>query len=614
MFDKKWKKSKSPVDLVSDFRFDIIMSSTTSTVLPPIMSTLSTTIGSVVTETLATLLITTNGNNGSLPAEVQPSTLDMSSYTVDDGDNLFDDDSAFISPLIDGLLFAIPCSIIMLFTIVGNILVIVSVFNYKPLRNVQNMYLVSLAVADITVATFVMPFNVTYSIMGRWIFGLIMCKMWLTSDVLCCTASILNLCAIALDRYQAIHDPINYAQKRTLQRVLTMIGLIWIISGLISVPPLLGWNDWPDDFSQSTPCTLTQERGYVVYSSSGSFFIPLVIMTVVYIKIFAATRRRLREKAKLTAGRVSVKVRATLPSSSDVDVVRASTSSDNQVTEGGDNITMTCTTMSNNNGANNSSSKKEFTVENSDSSGDVEESEYVTEYTSRTATNSSKSAIFNDPESGLVCETNLSIVTNMPTSIMKASGGGGGVGGGCLSPMTLAPESALTGGSGSCHKKSNRMKKLKINSTKHHHNQQDKKRKSDGNGSGKSGKKVGIQPEPVSQVKQYWEEKQRISLSRERKAARVLGIVMGIFTLCWLPFFLMYVILPFCGEDSCPMPRWAENFITWLGYINSALNPIIYTIFNMDFRRAFKRILCCDQRARRAAPGGRGAVGGKTRR
>lgn len=67
--------------------------------------------------------------------------------------------------LLQVLLLAIPCTTVMAFTLVGNILVIVSVFNYKPLRNTPNMYLVSLAVADITVATFVMPFNVTYSIM-----------------------------------------------------------------------------------------------------------------------------------------------------------------------------------------------------------------------------------------------------------------------------------------------------------------------------------------------------------------------------------------------------------------------------------------------------------------
>lgn len=193
---------------------------------------------------------------------------------------------------------AVILSLIIVVTIVGNILVILSVFTYKPLRIVQNFFIVSLAVADMTVAILVLPFNVAYSIRGRWDFGIHMCKMWLTSDVLCCTASILNLCAIALDRYWAITDPINYAQKRTVERVLILIIGVWVLSLVISSPPLIGWNDWPDHFESDTPCQLTANQGYVIYSSLGSFFIPLIIMTIVYIEIYIATRRRLRERAQ----------------------------------------------------------------------------------------------------------------------------------------------------------------------------------------------------------------------------------------------------------------------------------------------------------------------------
>ena len=103
-------------------------------------------------------------------------------------------------------------------------------------------------------------------------------------------------------------------------------------------------------------------------------------------------------------------------------------------------------------------------------------------------------------------------------------------------------------------------------------------------------------------------EKAKISLSKERKAARTMAIIVTTFIVCWLPFFLMYVILPFCS--SCARgPKVLKflfalpfskikvfffqliGFITWLGYVNSTLNPIIYTIFNMDFREAFKRII-----------------------
>lgn len=77
-------------------------------------------------------------------------------------------------------------TLVIMLTLVGNILVILSIFKHKALRIAQNFFLVSLAVADLTVAMFVLPFSVIYQILGRWKFGINLCKVWLTCDVLCC--------------------------------------------------------------------------------------------------------------------------------------------------------------------------------------------------------------------------------------------------------------------------------------------------------------------------------------------------------------------------------------------------------------------------------------------
>ena len=70
----------------------------------------------------------------------------------------------------------------------------------------------------------------------------------------------------------------------------------------------------------------------------------------------------------------------------------------------------------------------------------------------------------------------------------------------------------------------------------------------------------------------------------------MLGIIMGSFLACWYPFFQLYVIATVCG-DSCNIPDFLFKFVFWIGYCNSALNPLIYTIFNRDFRKAFKKVL-----------------------
>lgn len=84
-------------------------------------------------------------------------------------------------------------------------------------------------------------------------------------------------------------------------------------------------------------------------------------------------------------------------------------------------------------------------------------------------------------------------------------------------------------------------------------------------------------------------EKRRVARKKEKRATLILGLIMGSFIACWLPFFFMYILTPMC--TVCDIPPAAFSIAFWGGYMNSALNPVIYTIFNKDFRRAFRRIL-----------------------
>ncbi|XP_068142314.1 LOW QUALITY PROTEIN: tyramine/octopamine receptor [Drosophila tropicalis] len=500
----------------------------------------------------------------------------------------------------EALLTALVLSIIIVLTIIGNILVILSVFTYKPLRIVQNFFIVSLAVADLTVALLVQPFNVAYSILGRWEFGIHLCKLWLTCDVLCCTSSILNLCAIALDRYWAITDPINYAQKRTVGRVLLLISGVWILSLLISSPPLIGWNDWPDEFTSATPCELTSQRGYVIYSALGSFFIPLAIMTIVYIEIFIATRRRLRERAKAN------KLNTIALKSTEMDTIHQNSSSSPVATSSSKSRQLAnwlcCGRVA--------GERFQFTtpmIQNDQESISSETHPHHHQQQQQQHQQQQQQQEANDPQQQqqhVVVLVKKSRRSKIKDSIKhgKAKGGRKSQSSSTCEPhgeQQLLPSSGRSGGPSSGAAKSDPEISTESGSDPKGCIQvcitqtEQTSLKLTPPQSSTGGTSIAIACHIVAKkpsgVNQFIEEKQKISLSKERRAARTLGIIMGVFVICWLPFFLMYVILPFC-ESCCPTNKF-KNFITWLGYINSGLNPVIYTIFNLDYRRAFKRLL-----------------------
>ena len=342
--------------------------------------------GGAVISSLSTVFVGSSSVHTSTLASVVPGNTSNTSGT----NSVPGDDEDIARKVVIGTLL----SLMIFLAVSGNTLVCIAVFTDRKLKRLNNLFIVSLAVADLWMSLLVMPFATVNDLANKWMFGPVFCNIWIASDIMGSTASILNLCVISLDRYIHIRDPLKYARLMNAKKVACAIALVWVISIILSFIPIhVGWHKEHDEADYVPPpglCIFEISGTYAVVSSSISFYFPCIVMLAIYCKLYMYAREQVK----------SIK----------------STFVHNHLTE--------------------------------------------------------------------------------------------------------------------------------------------------------------------SQAKQA-------SGLSDHKAAVTLGIIMGTFLFCWLPFFILNLVEAYC---KCAPPILFK-ILTWLGYFNSCLNPIIYSIFNSEFRNAFKRIL-----------------------
>lgn len=191
--------------------------------------------------------------------------------------------------------------VLIVSTLLGNTLVCLAVIKFRHLRSkVTNFFVISLAVSDLFVAVLVMPWKAMSEVAGCWLFG-DFCETWIAFDIMCSTASILNLCIISLDRYWAISSPFRYERKMTHRVAFIMISVAWTLSILISfIPVQLSWHKVEDEYAvEINDCSATLNKTYAIASSLISFYIPVAIMIGTYTRIFRIAQMQIRRISSL---------------------------------------------------------------------------------------------------------------------------------------------------------------------------------------------------------------------------------------------------------------------------------------------------------------------------
>ncbi|XP_069789854.1 adenosine A2a receptor a [Narcine bancroftii] len=197
--------------------------------------------------------------------------------------------------------------VIAVLSVLGNMLVCWAVYMNSNLQSITNFFVVSLAVADIAVGVLAIPFAISISTgFCSLFYG---CLFIACFVVVLTQSSIFSLLAIAVDRYICIKNPLRYNSLVTGSRARNIICICWILSFLIGLTPIFGWNKSSDiavvGTNGTSPCRggmvscLFEEVVTMDYMVYYNFFacvlVPLLLMLGIYLRIFMAARHQLQQ-------------------------------------------------------------------------------------------------------------------------------------------------------------------------------------------------------------------------------------------------------------------------------------------------------------------------------
>ncbi|XP_078075423.1 muscarinic acetylcholine receptor M2-like [Mustelus asterias] len=446
---------------------------------------------------------------------------------------LFDIERESHYKTIEVVFIVILTGCLSLVTIIGNILVIVSIKVNRHLQTINNYFIFSLACADLIIGVFSMNLYTTYIVMGYWPLGPVVCDLWLALDYVVSNASAMNLLVISFDRYFCVTKPLSYPVNRTAKMAAMMVAAAWVLSFVLWAPAILFWQ-----FITGERTVIAGEC-YIQFFSNpavtfgtavAAFYLPVVIMVILYMQISRASKSRMKEYTQEYES--SKEIISHTPAKGKTMDLNKNSISDNsahlsqvKLQNGkmtGEIIINTC-----------SQEKKELYNESKSPSG-VQKMEEEKGAVEESTTISTTQSSFRMDSSKLSClKTTRTSVKNdcgSITGIMRGSGSGNS-----------------------------------------------------------NAREIRADNEIVT-LSNVPAKKKKGAASREKKVTKTILAILLAFIITWAPYNVMVLVDTFCSI-CVPNTFWIIGY--WLCYINSTINPACYALCNATFKKTFKHLLLC---------------------
>ena len=210
-------------------------------------------------------------------------------------------------PLPALIVVSIIIGIMNLTIILGNTLVVIAFIRNHQLRVTRNFYIFNLALTDLFIGAFSVPFYSPTLWFGVWPFGTGFCVVWTIFDVTASTTATYALLLISYDRYKLVKDPLKYKTEQTPSVAVLRIVICWLVAFLVRAPFVVFGELWFSNSKKGASCE-PQHRVevpfviglplydiiYTSISTVGEWALPLILIVHWNYKVYSKIRLRTR--------------------------------------------------------------------------------------------------------------------------------------------------------------------------------------------------------------------------------------------------------------------------------------------------------------------------------